>query len=54
LSSVRVTPSASNVLVGVTNLLGGPVKQTEFNLEAESTSLLANKKLLLTSKSSDR
>jgi len=54
LSSVRVTPSVSNVLVGVTNLLGGPVKQTEFNLEAESTSLLANKKLLLTSKSSDR
>jgi len=54
LSSIRVTPSESNVLVSVTNLLGGPVKQTEFNLEGESSNLLANKKVLFTSKSSDR
>lgn len=60
LSSVRVTPASSNVLVSVTNILGGAVKQTEFNLEGDSAKtakdqqLFAGKKLPFTSKSSDR
>jgi len=60
LSSVRVTPSSSSVLVSVTNLLGEAVKQAEFNLEADSArtakdqQLFPGKKLPFTSKSSDR
>jgi len=59
LSSVRVTPASSNVLVSVTNILGSPVK-AEFNLEAESAktakdqSLFPGKKLIFQSRSSDR
>jgi len=60
LSSARLTSAASNVLVSVTNILGGPVKQADLNLEAESAktakdvSLFPGKKHLFTAKSSDR
>jgi len=60
LSSARLTSASSNVLVSVTNLLGGPVKQADFNLEADSAktskdvSLFPGKKHLFTAKSSDK
>jgi oligosaccharyltransferase complex subunit delta (ribophorin II) len=60
LSSVSLSANQPNVLVGLTNILGNPVKQVQFNVEAESAknqkqqneNLISGKKAL-TAKSSD-
>ena len=59
-SPISISGSQPNVVVSLTNILGRPVKQTQFTLEAESAKsqkangpVLFSAKKAFTSKSSD-